>query len=244
MGMYYTRSSIISTYLKRGEILQNDTLSLHPGSFKILSIGNVKYLVSPYEINQKNLTKIFETTNKKNPVYRIYQNEAVLPRIYFAPRAKKISTLEEFLSHLQKEDFDFHQTVLLEKDFPQPEAENSLPPNKAKDFNHSQIKILKDNHTELILKVDAPQETFLVVADTYYPGWQVRVDGKAQEIFAANLNQRAIFLTKGNHEVEFKFFSNSFRLGILISFLTSLVIILLIFLSLSSLFFHRFPRNI
>jgi hypothetical protein len=244
MGMYYTRTSIVSTYLKSGETFMGDTLSLHPGAFKILSIGNVEYIISPYEIHQKSLTKIFETTNKKDPVYRVYQNEAVLPRIYLAPRAKKISTLEEFLSYIQKEDFDFHQTVLLEKDFPQLETEDSPPPTDAKNFNLSQIKILKDNHAELILKVDAPQQTFLVVADTYYPGWQARVDGKAQEIFAANFNQRAVFLTKGQHEIEFKFSPDSFRYGAIISFLTSLVIILLVFLNLFVPFVHKYRRNI
>ena len=243
MGLRTLKTQIILTALKEGELLQKETITLNPGALKLLSLLNTKYLLSPYNIENSDLTKVFETETEK-PTYKIYQNDAALPRIYLVKESKKISTLADFFKTLQEENFNPQQTVLLEKDFSSPELENVTSASwQSNDFDSSQIKILKDTHTELTLKVDPPQNAFLVVTDTYYPDWQASVDGKPQEIFVANFNQRAIFLKKGNHLVEFKFSPASFKYGAIISVTTFLIIIFLILARSLSSFFHKFHHK-
>ena len=65
----------------------------------------------------------------------------------------------------------------------------------------------------------AAENTFLVLSDTYFPGWKAYVDGKKAKIYRANYAFRAIPLTAGAHEVEFVYDPLSFKLGAAVTFL-------------------------
>ena len=57
------------------------------------------------------------------------------------------------------------------------------------------------------------QPGYLVLTDTYYPGWQATVDGTPVEILPANHAFRAVPLDSGEHRVVFEYDPLSFRLG-------------------------------
>ncbi len=54
---------------------------------------------------------------------------------------------------------------------------------------------------EVELRVSAEQDAWLVVADTYYPGWRAEVNGAPTTIQRANLAFRALQLEAGDHSV-------------------------------------------
>jgi uncharacterized membrane protein YfhO len=58
---------------------------------------------------------------------------------------------------------------------------------------------------------------YLVLADTYYPGWSALVDGREVPIVRANAMFRAVPLGAGRHEVEFLFRPRSVKSGALVS---------------------------
>jgi uncharacterized membrane protein YfhO len=68
------------------------------------------------------------------------------------------------------------------------------------------------------------------MSDTYYPGWRVFVDGVEERIYCANLGFRAVFLTKGAHEVKFVYKPKVFKIGLIISLITILLLIIYSFL--------------
>ena len=70
---------------------------------------------------------------------------------------------------------------------------------------------------------------FLVLMDSYFPGWTVRVDGEEKPILRANHFYRAVQLDSGSHTLEFDYFPEGFKTGLIIS---STVSILLVVLSL------------
>ncbi|PIY84748.1 MAG: hypothetical protein COY77_00925, partial [Candidatus Omnitrophica bacterium CG_4_10_14_0_8_um_filter_43_18] len=55
--------------------------------------------------------------------------------------------------------------------------------------------------------------------------WKAIVDGKYQKIIRADYILRAVYLTPGSHHVEFIYSPMSFKLGIIISLLTLLIIL-------------------
>jgi uncharacterized membrane protein YfhO len=59
-----------------------------------------------------------------------------------------------------------------------------------------------------------------VLADSYYPGWTVHVNGKDEIIRRANLFFRAVALPAGQHTVEFQYAPMSFKVGLIVSLAT------------------------
>jgi uncharacterized membrane protein YfhO len=55
------------------------------------------------------------------------------------------------------------------------------------------------------VQADAAQDGYLVVADTFYPGWSAEVDGSPAPMYRANLSIRAVPVTKGHHRVRFDY---------------------------------------
>jgi uncharacterized membrane protein YfhO len=58
---------------------------------------------------------------------------------------------------------------------------------------------------------------YLVLADTYYPGWRAFVDGHPAQVWRANYGFRAVAVDAGEHEIEFQYRPRSFVLGAAIS---------------------------
>ena len=58
---------------------------------------------------------------------------------------------------------------------------------------------------------------YLVLADTFYPGWQVFVDGQESALLRANYAFRAVALEAGDHEVHFRYRPRSFVVGLVCS---------------------------
>ena len=69
---------------------------------------------------------------------------------------------------------------------------------------------------------------FLVLGDSYYPGWVCRSNGQETPIYVANGLMRAVYLTGGEHRVEFRFEPPRYYLGLKLAVFGLVVSILLI----------------
>jgi uncharacterized membrane protein YfhO len=72
--------------------------------------------------------------------------------------------------------------------------------------------------------VSAKRSGRLVVLDSFYPGWQARVDGKLTGIDRTNYLFRSIELAGGEHQVVFSFRPTSFLAGMFVSLFCCLVV--------------------
>ena len=89
------------------------------------------------------------------------------------------------------------------------------------------VAVAADEGNTLTLTVDAPRDSWLVVADTDYPGWVATVDGVETPIYRANLNFRAIQVDAGLHEVRFDYQPGWLLPGALVSVVSLLLALLL-----------------
>jgi hypothetical protein len=117
--------------------------------------------------------------------------------------------------------FDPDSVVVLHDAEPKARAAPPAPPVPG-----SSARIVRERADELVIRANAPEGGFLVVADTFYPGWTVRVDGAPARIERANLSVRAVALPRGEHEVRFRYRSSALQRGAMISAVSWLVIAL------------------
>jgi uncharacterized membrane protein YfhO len=77
------------------------------------------------------------------------------------------------------------------------------------------------------IEAETAGEVLLVLTDTYYPGWEARVDSVPVEIFRANGLHRAVRVPAGRHSVVFEYRPASLRWGLALSVGSGLVLGLL-----------------
>jgi len=134
---------------------------------------------------------------------KIYQNLAVLPRAFVVHQARIAGDESQALELLRDPVFDPSQAVILEQDLALVTGEGE-----------SQVDIVdyQPERVELRASLDSPG--YLVLTDTYYPGWTAKVDGVNTPIQRANLYFRALPLEAGDHEVIFLYQPPGVRLGL------------------------------
>ena len=89
------------------------------------------------------------------------------------------------------------------------------------------VAILAHTNNTVRLRVNALSPGFLLLNEISYPGWNAYIDGQRSTVWRANYLFRAVQVSPGVHEVEFRFEPDSFRLGLALS-LTALALLLVI----------------
>ncbi len=87
--------------------------------------------------------------------------------------------------------------------------------------------LVTDDGDQVTIHVNAVRDSWLVLADTNYPGWHATVDGAEVPIYQANLNFRAVQVQAGQHVVQFDYRPGWLLPGALISAVSLLVALLL-----------------
>jgi hypothetical protein len=78
-------------------------------------------------------------------------------------------------------------------------------------------RVERESDDEVVLSATARTPGYLVLTDSFYPGWKATVDGKEEEIEPANGAFRAIPLAPGRHQVRFAYESAAVRWGWILS---------------------------
>jgi hypothetical protein len=174
------------------------TLKFHPTVFpRVMSIFGVTHVLSPYPQNGVALPLAGRTDHAY--VYRV-PNTA---RVRFAAAARAVSSENEGVNRLVADDFDPDREVVVHDvaDAPPHPTVADTAANAARATGRATIA--HEDAQELIIDADASQDGFLLVADTYYPGWSAEIDGRPAPIYRANLMLRAVPLPRGHHTVRF-----------------------------------------
>jgi len=90
----------------------------------------------------------------------------------------------------------------------------------------SEVKITNYTPESVSISSNLLNNGFLVLSDTYYPGWKAFVDGRETKIYRADYILRGVYLAKGKHQVKFIYDPLSFKVGKYISLFTLLSLFL------------------
>lgn len=104
-----------------------------------------------------------------------------------------------------------------------------LPGNESCVFgNQALVQIIQSSANLVEVRVDTNEKGWLVLADTYFPGWQVEVNGNPAEIFPADGLFRAVRLEAGKWDVEFFYRPVWFYYGFGLSLFSWLALLILL----------------
>ena len=186
----------------------------------LLKIQSVKYLLTPYRINNDLLQQVKTIQeNEYSNTMHIYEVTNTFSRFRIIRNYEVVKNVNDLVNKVQDKDFNFDSTVILEKE----------PPNIEKQLVNAKINNVSEIGNNIFLNITSTGQGFLNISDTFYPGWEAKVNNKKTEIFAANVNSKAILLNDGENNVEISYKPNSLKIGILISLLSHLIILTLIF---------------
>jgi hypothetical protein len=152
------------------------------------------------------LAAAFETGSDQK--INLYWKPDSLRRAYFAAASEKAASPTDALRRFAAMDFPAGNTVILEG----PGAESGGDPEA-----HGAAAVERYEACLVSCSVKAEKPGYLVLVDSFYPGWQATVDGSDVEIFKANYAFRAVRVPAGEHKVEFRFRPLSFFIGLAIS---------------------------
>jgi hypothetical protein len=178
----------------------------------VLSMMNVRYFVSLFDLKKEGLVLIHSGTIK------VYENPNSLERVFFVSDYRVIEDKEEVLRYILSPEFDPEREVVLEEE---PEKVQNA---KCK-MQSAKCEILEYSPNKVVIKAFCPSDGFLFLSDTYYPEWRCYVDGKLTKIYRANYCFRAVILNKGEHTVEFFYFPRTFYIGLMASVISVIIVI-------------------
>src|SRR5207247_778505 len=152
------------------------------------------------------------------PVYdgadaRVVEDPAALPRAFVVPRARCVDD-RGALALLRARSLAPAAEVLL--------ADCASPPRPTAPEARTamaapEARIMVDEPARVVVSASTGAPAWLVLTDTWFPGWRARLDGADVAVQRADHAFRAVALPPGRHEVEFAFTPRGLRPGVAIT---------------------------
>lgn len=146
---------------------------------------------------------------------RGWQGEAALftapeppPRFWLVPAAEWYADDRAIKTVLRDQSWDPSVRVILAGEAP-PQAE----PAPTSALQGAEISVLDSRPDRVTFRVRTDSPAYLVVATTWYPGWQATLDGEPVPLHRANLAFQAVTVPSGGGDVTLRYTLNRWGLG-------------------------------
>lgn len=180
--------------------------------YPLLGALNVKYIssFSPLPDGDIELVRHFP----EYPLW-LYELDQAVPRVYIVSAAEHETEDGKTLERLASKDFDPLVTVLVDE---------PMSLSNTAGFQ-AEARILEYGNHRVNIQASLDSPGILVLADSFYPGWNVYVNGRQEKIYRANLFFRGVQLSPGTHTVQFRYEPRAFAIGRAVSVITLLLIV-------------------
>ncbi len=182
---------------------------------RVWELLNVKYVITWRHDLSVPSTILYQEAASDGTTY-VHRLNKVMPRAWLVQQAK-IADNSTILSKLADPTFDRWHIALFE---------TTAVPFDLATSNKQQANTLTSDisrsmadASHLSYHVTTSASAWLILSETYYPGWQATVDGQATPILPVDYLLRAIPLSAGEHTIDMSFHPLSFTIGAFISVL-------------------------
>jgi hypothetical protein len=177
-----------------------------------LELSRYSEYLSAAERNARLLNGLSVTHGIDTQRGAMFENPTVLPRIYAPPQVKFVAShaaARGLLPTLEQSEWAIVEAPL------RPLAPGPTP-----------IQMESYTGDEYRARYTAPFDCLLRIAVPYFPGWKAEIDGKSAPIYIVDDALSGVFAPAGAHQLTFRYRSNWFLSGAVLSVLSLLGILL------------------
>jgi hypothetical protein len=174
---------------------------------RLLRLGGVTHVVALHEKGFEDLDRLRELPGLLEQPIRIFRVPGALPRTY-AVGAARVADGAAALALLESPKFDPLQEVLLAAGPP-------AGPAPAGFRGSSRIAEARADRLRIDARLEQPG--YVVILDTFDPGWRATVDGRDEPVYRANLAFRAVRVPAGSHRIELVYRPRALAIGLVVA---------------------------
>ncbi len=177
----------------------SEASSLPPG----LQLLNIKYVMLPKSARiDPNFFELAYSSEVDIYRYKEYRERALAVFDYQVDRDPA-----SVLAKVRSGTFDPADTLLLEEEPP------PVEPGATSSESDAVVHIASYEPDEIVIEAAFPRPGFLLLLDTYFPGWSAEVNGRKTRIYRADYNFRAVSMPAGKSTLKFSYKPQSLQLG-------------------------------
>ncbi|HWP48322.1 MAG TPA: hypothetical protein VNM22_14250 [Candidatus Limnocylindrales bacterium] len=210
-------------FLKTAEDSAGQPYSLIPDFYdsRFWDLLNMKYIL-------RDSGKPLPATEKFRLIYQdphmlIYENLKAFPRVFPVHQVIITENPDQSLQRLKDPALDLRHTAILELSTEsrlrkEIDSLSSLSlTSKEVEKIESTAEITLYSPHRVIIEANMKVPGILILGDTWYPGWKVRIDNRPDTLLPTDYLFRGVYLKEGPHTVEFIYDPLSYKLGLYVS---------------------------
>ena len=156
----------------------------------------------------------WELAFEGDPDLNVYANRRFEPRALLLGRALPVPDQAAAQNAIRNPAF-------------QPLAEVVIEGGRAQDYAGGQVTEARWGANDAVVSTESAEPGTLFISQIWYPGWEASIDGGAwTQVLRADGTWQAVQLPAGSHQVQLRFRSSVYMIGLVIAFATLLVVIL------------------
>lgn len=140
------------------------------------------------------------------------RNQRALPRVWLVGEVRPMSAraILKTIRGESRDGFDPRQLALVEVDNPELRRLGAASPEDA-------ARLISYADGRISVETRSASAAFLVVSESYFPGWEAMVDGKPAPIYQTNYVLQGVPVPAGIHRVELRYRTAGAATGLVIS---------------------------
>jgi hypothetical protein len=182
--------------------------TLAPSSLRVLDLLGTGLVVLSDPVDDAAVRRRLEELRREP--FAVYRNPQALPRVFDASDGRGAGDALAALAAINDPAVDLRRTVVLEG--------ASVPPPSA-GASDGDVTTLSYAPGRVRARVTCDAKCWLVLTETFAPGWRARVDGAAASVLRADRALVAVAVPEGAHDVELEYRPCSVTIGAPISLL-------------------------
>lgn len=135
---------------------------------------------------------------------KVYENRELVPRAHLVHTVRSAADAEDALTQVREHAHALRDTAIVE----------GLEEFSTLAHEDDRAEIVAYGAERVEIRTRSEQPAFLVLSDSYYPGWQVQIDGAAADIYPTNALLRGVPVPAGEHTVVFEYRPSSWQRGV------------------------------